>query len=435
MSKLLSYNTIKNAKSGELKELQKEVTGLVESKQFNSATLWETLDTACTSESFKRDFVANLKNLGVITDEQANKVRSYTQEEKEKMMVQFAAVKLDGSLDEQHQAKYEQALVDARQETNETDKIRVFSEKSGLKKNYAISTGSFLETTVLPLLDGLVRTSPSLSRVSMITERDYKKLIEFGSEVDSENLAKGEAGNEADDATRTGLTLNTVDNKIQASSRIIDRDLQTLDPAEWAYFIQRLVSRINYKMEYNLYYADGTSNSWQRGLKNSVGSDSTDMIGALTVDVSSGLTLIDKLKLMDKDLSKFISAQEEELYTYSVNRRLLSDLKLIKSALSGNYLLPDTGDLEINGHTFINSPAISDNDVFLSPLPFYTVMTATPDLNIISDQGLVEIKKGEILYVTKIHSDGSPRKAFKRTVGGTSDNNQDQNYHRYAKTA
>ena len=436
MSKLLNYQTMKSARKGDLGDLQKELAQKFQTKDLKAAHIWEALDTACNSESFRKDFSNNLVGLGVVTKEQAASLRPYSEEEKEKMMCQFAAVKLDGSLDEQHVAKYNSALEEARKEADMDKRVAVFAEKSGLKQTYAtIDVGGFLETTVLPLLDGLVRNTPSISRISMITDLDYKKLIEFGAHIDAENLAKGAAGTAANKTTRTALTLDSTSDKIQASTSINARDLQNLDAVEWAYFIQDLVSRIQYGMEYNLYYATGASNTWSRGLKNSAGSDSTDMIGALTTDVSAGTNLIDKLKIMDNDLSKFLSASEEGMYTYSINRKLRGDLRLLKSELTGMYLLPETGDFTINGHSFISSPAIADNDVFLSPLAYYTAITNQNSINVVNDMGLVEIKEDNINYVARIYSDGSPRRAFKRTAGGSTDNNQDYNYHRYATVA
>ncbi len=432
MSRIQNYTKQRDAKSLDLKAISREITKEMGKKEFNSNKIFEWLDKACVDNSFRRNFAntySMLKNGGVVDQEFTKKFRALTDDEKTKMKVDAIAVDTDGGISQGKYATYLKAFKEAGVIEDQAERIAKF--ESLTQKNYDVATGDYLETTVLPLLEGLTRTSPLLSRVSFITDVNYKKLIEFDGEKDAELLAKGAAGTEADDVTRVSVTLDTSGKKIQASTTINEQDLQNLDGGEWAKFVWRLQNRVTFMLEKQVLYGSGAATQFTRGLKNTAGSTYADKIGALTVTVTGGSDETAKLQLMNKDLSKYTSAEEEAMYVYAVDRVLIEKLRENKD-LNGLYRFPYGTPIVIAGHQIINSPAVTTGDAFLSPFAFYTIITRGNGVSLLNDGGVVELKEGNIIYVARIYADGAPRKAFKQTVLGSTDNNQSQNYHRYA---
>ncbi len=435
--RIQNYVSIKTAKY-DLKPLREAFEKESKKKEFDVDVVWETLDKASANENWRNQFVRTFSILqfGKVNQEFISKFRAFTEDEKDEIKAQHASVTFDGQVETDSVKKYAKAMKEARKET--TTEARVAKFTSLTKKKYDVDSDAVLETNVLPLLDGLIATSPILERVNIISGVDYKKLIEFDVEKDAETLTNTNAGTEADDVIRTSLTLDTSDKKIQASTTINDTDLESLDASEWARFVFRLVNRVRVLAETQILYGDGTSNGFLRGFINTAGSTDAERIGAIEVDVSGGGDIIEKMKLMDKDLPKTISSQEESQYSFIGNRKLQQTLKLAKDA-DGRYYFTDGQSLSVNTFPVLNSPSVTTGDLLLVALPQYTMITRGSGVSLLNDGGVVELKEGNIIYVAKMKADGCPRMAFKYLNTGSTTSgdatNQDRNYHRYAENA
>lgn len=330
------------------------------------------------------------------------------------------------------------------------EKFRAYTgeEKEAMKANlekFAFDATNVIDTTVFPALEGLVRQSPVLSMCRIITETEFKQLLDWDVEKDAENLAKAATGSRADDALRKSVLLNNKDKKVQASTSIHERDLMNLDATEIGIFLARIQRRIEYKLVNNVLYSDGTSNNFTRGIINSVGgvADANNHLGSLEVTLTGGVAddHVDALEYVDGQLSKFITDQEELAYAILMNRSSISKVRRTKEAVSGLRYFQPSDTLEINGKRVVNVPNMNADQFLFFHKGQYWIIVAD-NMSLINDQGILQFLEGYITYKATTYADGAPRMAFKYTEGKTltdagggvpteAFDNADQNYWRH----
>jgi HK97 family phage major capsid protein len=400
MSKIVSYQALKRARKADLTELVSEFSSLYKQREIKSGkTLFNFIDVAGNNPQWLREFSTafSLSAYGYVRPEVVSRFRSYNESEKETMKNDLKS--------------YSNSLSDTS------------------LKTFDIGVDDVLETTTFPLLEGLMRETGVLSRVQIQTETDYKRMVEMDEEKDAEILSKTATGTKIDDVIRKGDIL-IADKKIQASTSIQERDLMALDATEMGIFIARLMRRLEYRMVDQIMV--GTDSAQFRGIINTAGTDSTNLIGSLPVTLSAlGLTGdVEALEYLDQQLPKNLGDAQDGLYVYLMNRRTRLRVSRARDA-QDRRIFNYNDNLKINNKEIITVPNLADNRVLLVPLSMYQVIVAG-GLNLVDDGGSVQFLEGYINYRATVYADGTPRGAFKRKIGATTDNNQEYNMWRHA---
>lgn len=405
LNKLEVFHRLKKQRYASVEDVRKVIEPKIKSGKITTAEIFSAIDTAGgLSEDWLKDVGRSysLHTYGTVKDDIVEKFRQYTPEEKE-------AMKSD-------------------------------AETFSKAENFAIDTTNLIDTTAFPVMEGLLRESPLISRVNVQRETEYKPLLDMDEEKDAETLPKTGNGAEADDVIRKALTLDNTDKKIQASTTIHERDLMNMEPTEIGMFMSRLQRRIDYEFGRNIAYADGTDNQFARGIINSVGGTvNNNHIGSIAFDLagSGAADHVEALEIVDGDLPTFLSQADENLYTLLANRKTISKIRRTRNGVSGDRYFSATDNVSIAGKPVINVPAMADDQVAFAVLPYYQVIMAGNG-NLLSDEGIVNLKAGTITYTIRIYADGSPRMAFKYKSGTTVStgsephDNQDRNYFRHA---
>lgn len=317
-----------------------------------------------------------------------------------------------------------------------------------------------ISTEVMDTVEALIRDTSLLSGVTIhnLAPNMNKQLWEYGVEKNAENLAEQGAGTEADETFRTGDVL-IAKTKVQASSTISELALSTFDAVELATLTGRLIRRVQTKLIDNILYAgDGVANGTARtagtirGIVNNYGvngtGDASNFIGAITyankaaADTALGSASADAYDLTVKVkrllLPNNLSDVMEEDYVYIMNRTTWGKISTVID-LSGRYkahtsIDPTTGKAikSIDGTPVIINTQVNADEVFLVPLKLYQ-LALQGGIRSLTDNGLVELKEGNILYVTRTYCDGSMLYGQKylagtaATIGTTAVDNQAQN--------
>lgn len=306
-------------------------------------------------------------------------------------------------------------------------------------------TGLF-ETNILPIIDGLLfDNSPVLSRVSMIDAGENSgslafKLNEFAAEIAAENLDEDDGGTEADDAPRAGDTI-TPDKKIQASTSFTEYALMTMQPELLAKFVARLVKRVQNRLVLNIFSGSNASNQF-KGIVNTAGSTEDDQEGSLLYTPTGGSDNIDKVLELAGDLPDAVTENEESGFAYFMTRstwyqkiRLVTDAN--KNYKVANVLSEVGGQRTINGLPVIFVGfGVAANRVILADLSYY-YMVKRGSLMFKTDDGIPNIKTGNVTAVARMYADGGMVMAHKNTVGGGAgaNNNQARNMFRHMDVA
>lgn len=316
----------------------------------------------------------------------------------------------------------------------------------------------------LPTMEALIRDTGLLSRFNVVTmsEKKVLKMNDFGEEKDAENLAEQATGTEADVVWRKGDAL-TPETKVQASTVMTELAIYDLDPSEMGKIMARLVRRVQYKLIDNALnagsgVANGTARTLGtiRGINNNYGvngtGDATNFIGAITyADKAAADALLPIPSADSYDLAVKIKRAllpsnlldvDEADYIYIMNRASWGAISTILDS-NGRYksdtaFNPTTNKPVklIDGAEVYISPAAAANKVFLIPPSMYT-LTILGGIRSLTDSGIVELKEGNITYVTRTYADGSMNYGHKykvdtaATIGTTAVDNADQNAFRY----
>jgi hypothetical protein len=306
-------------------------------------------------------------------------------------------------------------------------------------------TGLF-ETNILPIVDGLLfDNNPVLSRVSIIDAGVNNsslafKLNEFASELNAENLDEDDAGTEADDRPRDGDTL-TPDKKIQASTSFTEYALLTMNPTLLAQFIARLIKRTQNRLVANIFSGINSSNQF-KGLINTVGSTEDDQEGSLLYNATGGADNIDKVLELAGDLPDAVTEGEESKYAYFMTRSTwYQKVRLVKDANS-NYKINNV-ITEVGGQRTLNGlPVVfvgfglANNRVGLYDLSNY-YLAKRGQLMFKTDEGLANVKTGNVTAVARLYADGGMVMAHKNAVGSgaAANDNQARNMFRHVDLA
>lgn len=409
MSKIKNYTLLQQTERGNFDELRKYAGDFVDNKitgterKDYSSDIWEIIDAANANESFREEFS-----------------RAFSNEYGKK--VEFKALNSD----------------EKAQQAEELKKYEVTAVETGASYN---PISGLIETSLIPTVESLVRDDSLLSKVQMtnLSPMEFKKMYDFNVEKDAAVLAETAPGVDVDDTVREGDTL-IPNKKIQASTQIHELAIRSLDATELGIFVARIPRRIRYTAITQMLY--GNDNNQWRGIKNTAGTNEKNTIGALTPTLS-GVGIADHydacVYAKEATLPSLISAEDESKYSFIMNRKTWAKIRRVRD-LNGRYQLMDATAPGINGvpvRQIDGTPVeiysgIADDEIFLIPLTSYVIVTTGGLLNY-NDGGILKLREGFVLYVSRMYSDGSPRSAFKyksstaAVTGTTAFDNFEQN--------
>lgn len=335
--------------------------------------------------------------------------------------------------------------------------------------NFDITTTTIagqISTEVMGTIEALIKDTSILSGVTIhdLQPNEFKQLWEYDIEKDAENLAEQAAGTEADEVMRTDDKL-IAKTKVQASTTITELALYTFDAVELSILVARLIRRVQRKLINNILYSgNGVSNGTARsagtirGIVNNYGvngtGDAANYIGAISyatksaADTALGSASADEYDLAVKVkrilLPNALDDVEERDYSYIMNRQTWGKISTVEDA-NGRYkaqsaIDPSTGKAtkQIDGTSVELNTEVTDDFVFLVPLKLYH-LALTGGIRALTDDGTVELKEGNITFVTRTYADGSMLYGQKyasgtaATIGTTAVDNQQMNAFRYFK--
>ena len=307
-------------------------------------------------------------------------------------------------------------------------------EDKASMKNYTITGGvsgtnisDLFETTILPIIDGLlIDNSPILSRVSRIPTglndgNQSFDLNEFGAESSAESLDEDDAGTEADDTPRNGDTI-TPKNKIQASTSFTEYSLATMQPTLLAQFMARGVRRVETRLGQQILAGTNASNQF-KGIINSAGSTEDDQEGALAFAYGAATDNLDYVLKAVGNLPNSITQGEESRFVYIMTRSDFYNKIALIQDLDTNYkragvIDTNPGTRSIGGFPVIFAGSgLSANQVVFADLSNY-YLAQKGSLRMISDNGLANVKTGNVTVAFRTYADGGMVYAHKNTVGG-----------------
>lgn len=323
-----------------------------------------------------------------------------------------------------------------------------------------------ISTDVMDTVEALIKDTSMLQSVKVhdFKPNQFKQLFEYGVEKDAVNLAEQASGTDADETFRTDDLL-IAKTKVQASSTITELAITTFDAIELATLTARLIRRVQTKLIGNILYAgNGVANGTARtagtfrGIMNNYGvngvGDLSNYIGAVSyatkaaADTALGTASSDAydlcVKVKRQLLPNNLSDVMEEDYVFIMNRTTWGKISTVVDA-NGRYkarsaIDPATGKVvkQIDySNVVLNTECLAD-EVFLVPLRFYN-LALSGGIKSLTDNGVVELREGNILYVTRTYGDGSMLYGQKylettdATIGTTAINNQQQNAFRNFK--
>ena len=345
---------------------------------------------------------------------------------------------------------------------------KAYAEKSK-DSNFDTSKTSVepvIGTTVLPTIERLIRSTSLLSRVmtrQIADQSTYIQLYSYDTELDAAILGEVDAGSDQDDLIRKGDKL-FADQKVQASMKMSELALKTLNASDLAIFLVRLARRVQSRLIIAILrngetVANGTNrDSNIRGILNNYGTngigDATGAIGAISyatkaaadaaIVAAGGTASVDAYDLCLKAKSFLLPGNLEDVdendYIFIGNR---TSWGIVSTILDANGRAkarsatdPATGKAikEIDGTQFVVVPkSYCPNDrVYLVPPKLYHLLIAGSLLNL-NDGGLVELRKGVYSFVSRIWVNGSMEYAHKylsdtdATMGTTAPDNNEQN--------
>jgi hypothetical protein len=318
--------------------------------------------------------------------------------------------------------------------------------------------------------EALLRDNSLLARLNIREQSSqvpYIRMREFNEEKDAEVLTATGAGTEADEELRIGdkLMAETDSNvsKVQASTSINEVSEFFLSGLSVLDYQRKLVDRVANKVINQVLFAgqgvaNGTARAsgQTRGIVNNYGvngtGDAANYIGAIeyanksAIDTALGVTTSNpydtlfqaKSILIPKNLSEI----EESMYVLVMNRKTWGKIKTAKD-LNGRYLAhsaidPVTGKAIpfLDGTPVVTHTSIPDDKVFFIPAEKYTLFMLG-GIRSLNDNGLVQLKEGKTIFVSRTYIDGSMEYGHKyksgtaATIGTTAVDNQEQNAFRY----
>jgi len=351
----------------------------------------------------------------------------------------------------------------------QTIKFRALTEaEMETQKNFDItqtSTTPTIATTVIPSLEALIRSTEILSRVNIINRgaNTNYQMFDFDSEQNAAILSEVAAGTDIDEVLRTGDRL-TPNQKVQASMKISDFVMKSLDLETLGKYIARLARRVQNSLCVAILAngsgaANGTARGDNiRGILNNYGvngtGDASNTIGAVAYATKAAVDLVitglggtassDAYDLVYKAslflLPSNLQDVEEGEYVMIGNRYSWATIATVKD-LNGRYLAtsaidPLTGKItkQVSTIPFLVVPTaqVQTSRVYLVPLKMYTLVLEGDILNL-NDGGIVQLKEGLVQFVSRTYAAGSMEYAQKFrpttvvTAGVTAPDNLEQN--------
>ena len=330
---------------------------------------------------------------------------------------------------------------------------------------------STIGTDILPTIEMFIRDfDPIISKINVITKKPNEnvRLWDFDEEAIAANLTEVQTGSDIDDVPRSGDLL-LASTKIQASTKISELALSTMDGVEYGIFLSRLVRRTMMLLAVNIVQAGnavaaGTARSAGtiRGIVNNYGvsgtGDTVNAIGAISYTTKAladaALTAAgvgnstDAYDLCVKAKRGLLPSNTTEVeegdYEFYCSRNTWARISTVLD-LNGRYkshsaIESATGKpvMQVDGTqvNLVSSLIVPDGFVLLAPLKLYTLVKTGELLNL-NDGGIVQLREGLVSFVSRIIVDGSMRygNKYKRTTavtaGTTASDNTDQNAFRY----
>lgn len=322
----------------------------------------------------------------------------------------------------------------------EKEEIKQYIITGGASQTGYVNLDGLLETTVLPVAEGLMwDNSQILSRVSVIPTNDNDgnqsfDLNEFAAEKEAQNLSEEEAGTEADDTYRDGDTI-TPKHKIQASTSFTEYALLTLNPDLIAVFFARLLKRVENRLVYNIFRGSNTNNQF-KGIINNFGTTVDDQEGALSFSDSMATDNIDLLIRSLGDLPDAVTDAEESRFAFYMTRTDFYQKVLPVQDNTSNYKIPGLitdlpGNRRIAGIPviFVGYANLSGSVVLADLSNYYVARRG--GLRLLNDNGLSNIKTGNITVVAREYADGGMIWAHKNAVGSSANSNDNQAFNMF----
>ena len=346
-------------------------------------------------------------------------------------------------------------------------KFRVLTEDE-MKIQFDITQTSIaptIATTVIPSMEALIRSTEILSRINITrkTGESFYQMFDFDAEQNAAVLSEVAGGTDVDEVLRNGDRL-IANQKVQASMKLSEFALKSLDGNTLGKYLARLVKRVQHQLCIAILSggaaaANGTAKGdLIRGILNNYGTngtgDVTGTIGAVsfatraTTDAAivalGGVASSDIYDLMIKAkaflLPTNITDVEEDEYVFIGNRVSWAKVRTVKD-LNGRYLAysmidDQTGKPKkmIDDTEFVQVPLAQcpTDRIYLVPLKMYTLILDGDIINL-NDGGIVQLKEGIVQFVSRTWANGSMeygqkfRPTTPVTIGTTVPDNNEQN--------
>ena len=419
MSKIATFEKLR-------KEAQRDTNAIrtyIGNKDNKEGAFVEALDALATNANWMKEFKTELASRLPASKDKIDGMREFSKEE------------LTAQLD----------TLDATQAERDAEMKR-FEKKSYTIEGISTTSpniGNLLNTTVLPIIDGLIRDDEGL--ISMVDVRPVDsidramRINEFDAETLAENLAETGAGTAVDDGNRFVDELTP--KKIQASTSMSELALMSLSPANYASFIAKLIRRVQNQLALQILYGDNTGNNL-RGIVPTTGSGQTRM-GALDVISPSGTPdNLDLILEMLKEFPDVMSNEEENNMTILMTRTTKFNLMSLNTTNSYKAFGDGYGPMTANQLFGYNYKTINAGlkrssttaDVLIGNFKNYKLQLKRGIL-LKNDEGKTQIKEGIYNFVANMYCDGTPTLAFlysndsagASASGSNAPNNSDRN--------
>ena len=320
-----------------------------------------------------------------------------------------------------------------------------------------------------PIVDAMIRTNEILDLADMrtIQPNNARQLLEKHFQRDGQNLTEVQAGTDGFRITRESDEL-IAKTKVQASTEITELALTQFNAFDLADFIADLTGEVSTRMKLNMLYAgqgvaNGTARTtglW-RGIDNNYGvngiGDASNFIGAVkygtktladaAIVAKGGVASDDAYDLCVKvariltprNVDTSNQAPEFVFIMSNATWGIVSTAEDTNGRFKGQTAIdPTTGKpiKLIDGNRVIIDDDIEAKFVFFVPRGLYRIYT-TGGIQSLTDNGLVQLREGKIVYVARTFAVGSLLYGHKylpdtdATIGTTAIDNQDRNAWRY----
>lgn len=263
-----------------------------------------------------------------------------------------------------------------------------------------------IQTNILPAVEGLIKDTTILKEVNVIEGVDNARLPEFNVETIAEQMAETAAGTPADQTPDAGDLL-TAENKIQASTRVSDLAIRTLNATTYGEMLARLIRSVAYQIESQVFNGTNAGNQFAGIL----GTDAT--YGAITKTPAAGAAQnhVDAVELLISELPNNVSQAELAAFGVYANRKTLHKIYRTMD-LNNRYY---TGDkTPVSGIKYGMYNSIADDKVVLANLANYKVLLGKA-ITLSNDGGYSDFLNGQVVVKADTYADGGMSMGRKNT--------------------